>query len=220
MASWNRAVPSAAEQRELKRDALLRQAAYAFRTNGYHGTSLSDIAESLGISKPTLYYYVKNKQDLLYQCHLAASEQALGCVCRDTSIDALERVCRTITDYVRSMISDESYSVIILEERSLNRQQLQDVIRRRDKFQSEIISMIRDGVKDGTIVPCDPKFAAFSVLGTANWVTKWYRRDGSWQGDEIAAAVGDFVRSALSVDFAASGRTRLFAPPGRKTPTR
>lgn len=95
MASWNKAVPTAAEQRELKKDALLRQAAYAFRTNGYHGTSLADIAESLGISKPTLYYYVKNKQDLLYECHLAASEQALESVCTDSSLNALDRVCQT-----------------------------------------------------------------------------------------------------------------------------
>lgn len=211
MASWNKAVPSAAEQRELKKDALLRQAAYAFRTNGYHGTSLTDIAESLGISKPTLYYYVKNKQDLLYQCHLAASEQALDSVCRDRSLDALERICRTMSSYVRSMISDESYSVIILEEKSLNPQQLADVIGRRDQFQAEIIDIVRQGVAEGTIVPCEPKFGAFCILGTANWVTKWYRREGSWQVDDIATAIGDFVRGGMSPQAGRQGRTGLFA---------
>jgi AcrR family transcriptional regulator len=213
MASWNKAVPTAAEQRELKKDALLRQAAFAFRTNGYHGTSLSDIAEALGISKPTLYYYVKNKQDLLYQCHLAASEQALDSVCRAPGLTALERICRTMSNYVLSMISDESYSVIILEEKSLNPQQLADVIRRRDEFQAAIIEMVREGVEEGTIVPCEPKFGAFCVLGTANWVTKWHRRDGKWQIDDIVAAIGDFVRSGLSVNGGGPGRTGLFGFP-------
>src|SRR5690606_21574426 len=196
MSSWNKAVPTAAEQRELKKDALLRQAAYAFRTNGYHGTSLSDIAESLGISKPTLYYYVKNKQDLLYECHLAASEQALDSICRDASLNALDRVCQTVTDYVRSTISEDSYSVIVLEEKSLNKQQLDDVIRRRDQFQSAVIRMMREGGEEGTIISCEPKFGAFCVRGTANWVSKWYRRGESWSVDEISAAIGDFVRSS------------------------
>lgn len=213
MASWNKAVPTAAEQRELKKDALLRQAAYAFRTNGYHGTSLADIAESLGISKPTLYYYVKNKQDLLYECHLAASEQALETVCTDSSLNALDRVCQTMSNYVRSMISDESYSVIILEEKSLNPQQLADVIRRRDKFQAQIIDMIRQGVEEGSIVPCEPKFGAFCVLGAANWVTKWYRRHGSWQVEDIATGISDFVRNGLSTEATGPGRTSLFGMP-------
>lgn len=210
MTLWNRAVPSAAEQRELKKDALLRQAAFAFRTNGYHGTSLTDIADSLGISKPTLYYYVKNKQDLLYECHLAASEQALDSVCKDPELDTLERICRTMSNYVRSMISDDSYSVIILEEKSLNKQQLDDVIRGRDEFEAHIVSMIAAGVDEGLVVPCDPKFGAFCILGAANWVTKWYRPGGRWQVEEIAVAIGDFVRNALSITASREGRTSLF----------
>ncbi|WP_223476407.1 TetR/AcrR family transcriptional regulator [Oricola indica] len=211
MVSWNKVVPSAAEQRELKRDALLRQAALAFRTNGYHGTSLSDIADLLGISKPTLYYYVKNKQDLLFKCHLAASEQALDSVCRDTSLDALERVCQTLSNYVRSMIADDSYSVVILEERSLNPEQLAEVIAQRDEFEQTIVNIIREGVEEGSIVACEPKFAAFCALGTANWVTKWYRREGSWEVDEISVAVSDFLRNGLSPSPARAGSTRLFA---------
>ena len=81
---WKKAVPDLGAQRELRLDALYRVAAAAFRRNGYHGTSLVDIARELGVSKPTLYYYVANKQDLLFQCHLVAADQAIaGCpACR------------------------------------------------------------------------------------------------------------------------------------------
>lgn len=215
MASWNKVVPSAAEQRELKKDALLRQAAFAFRVNGYHGTSLSDIGEMLGISKPTLYYYVKNKQDLLYQCHLAAAEQALDSVCRDENLSAVDRLCTTISNYVRSIIGEDSYSVIILEEKSLNPDQLSKVIAQRDQFEKSVVDIIRQGLEDGSIVPCEPKFAAFCALGTANWVSKWYRPEGSWTVDEIADAVSDFLRNGLSPVSERKGKTRLFdfAPP-------
>ena len=210
MQTWKKAVPTASEQRELKKDALLRQAAFAFRTNGYHGTSLTDIAEALGIKKPTLYYYVKNKQDLLYECHIAASVQALDSVCTDETLSSLERVCRTIADYVTITISEESYSVIILEEKSLKPDLLAEVIKCRDEFQNKVVDQIRAGISDGSISPCDPKFAAFCVFGTANWITKWYRKDGSWTIEDIATGVASFTRGALSKDPVPPGSAKLF----------
>lgn len=218
--TWNEAVPSAEQQRELKREALLKQSARAFRANGYHATSLADIAKSLGISKPTLYYYVKNKQDLLYQCHLAASEQAFSAVCYDTSKNALERLCTTIENYVFSMIEDGSLSVIILEEKSLNPEQLADVIARRDKFQTSVIEIITQGVSDGSIIKCEPKFAAFSVLGTANWVTKWFRHNGPWQINDVKNAIVDFIRAAMDNRKENIGRTALWGGEGNTNDTR
>src|ERR1700722_19779077 len=57
-----------AEARDSKRDAVILAAARAFNNHGYHNTSLDDIASELEVTKPTLYYYVKNKQQLLFEC--------------------------------------------------------------------------------------------------------------------------------------------------------
>src|SRR6202012_295221 len=54
-----------AAERERKREAVLHAAAEAFAEHGYHRTSLDDIAARLGITKPTLYYYARNKDDLI-----------------------------------------------------------------------------------------------------------------------------------------------------------
>lgn len=198
MAKWKRAVPDAAQQRELKLDALYREAAEAFRRNGYHATSLSDIAQALGISKPTLYYYVKNKKDLLYQCHLAAAEQALQSICTDSDLTPIQRLYRTTAAYVRSTISENSYSVIILEEKSLTQSQLDVVIRERDRFESALLEMIDQAMRDGSILPGNPKFAVLIVLGAVNWVTKWYRPNRPWTIDEIAEGVAGFVCRGLA----------------------
>jgi AcrR family transcriptional regulator len=197
---WKKAVLNAAELRELKKDTLYREAAFAFRKNGYHGTSLTDIADELGISKPTLYYYVKNKQDLLYQCHLAAAEQALETICRDTSLPGIERLRRTLAAYVRSTIGPNSYSVIILEEKSLSPEQLTVVVHERDKFEAELITIVMAGMEDGSILPGHPKFAVLNALGTVNWVTKWYRPSGSWTMDEVADGVATFVCRGLAAE--------------------
>src|SRR5688572_13462134 len=54
---------------ELKREAILRSAAAAFRSKGYHGTSMEDISEQLLMTKGSLYYYFKDKEEILFACH-------------------------------------------------------------------------------------------------------------------------------------------------------
>lgn len=200
MAKWNERVPDQDTQREIKTDSLYRVAAAAFRRNGYHGTSLVDIANELGVSKPTLYYYVKNKQDLLYQCHLAAADEALAAVCDEPGLTGLARLRETLVSYIEAIIRAESVSVVILEERSLSEEQLRVVISRRDVFDSRVRAIIAQGLRDGSIRPCEPKLASFTVLGAANWVTKWHRPDGPWPVAEIATGVADLLCNGLTAE--------------------
>jgi len=62
-------------EREVKREAVIRAAAHAFNRKGYHNTSLDDIAAALDVTKPTVYYYVTNKEQLLFECFVAGVEQ-------------------------------------------------------------------------------------------------------------------------------------------------
>ena len=61
--------------RSVKREAVIRAAARAFNARGYHNTSLDDIAAALEVTKPTIYYYVANKEQLLFECFCAGLEQ-------------------------------------------------------------------------------------------------------------------------------------------------
>lgn len=198
MTRWNNAVASAAELKKLREDALYREAAKAFRKNGYHGTALEDIAEGLGISKPTLYHYVKNKRDLLYQVHMAAVAQAISTICHDTNLNGLERLRRTISSYVQSMIGDSSYSIVILEEKSLPPIQLTRVVHERDKFESALVEMVLQGQAEGLILPGEARFAVFNALGAVNWVTKWYRPGGQWTVEEVGEGIAGFVCRGLA----------------------
>ena len=66
---------SGQREREVKREAVIRAAAHAFNRKGYHNTSLDDIAAALEVTKPTVYYYVTNKEQLLFECFVAGVEQ-------------------------------------------------------------------------------------------------------------------------------------------------
>jgi TetR/AcrR family transcriptional regulator len=209
MTKWKKAVPNAQQQRDLKRDILYREAAAAFRRNGYHGTSLTDVADQLGVSKATLYNYAENKQDLFFQCHLAAAQQAIDSICRDQTLTGLERLRRSISDYIASIIGPESLSVVILEERSLSEDELRQVIEKRDEFERELRSVVAAGIADGTINRCDPKFAVFCITGAANWVTKWYRPDGPWTIEDVARGAADLLIGGLGRDPSPPERTTL-----------
>ena len=56
------------QERALKREAVLRAAARAFSEQGFHRTSLDDVAERLNVTKPTIYHYVRSKDEILFEC--------------------------------------------------------------------------------------------------------------------------------------------------------
>ena len=74
MARWNDAVLTRDEQYRLKRQAVIREAGRAFSREGFHGTSLEDIAKTLNVTKAALYHYVKGKHEILFECHKLAHD--------------------------------------------------------------------------------------------------------------------------------------------------
>ena len=75
---WTEDIQGREEQRHLKREALLQTAARIFNQVGFHQTTLDDLAKALNVTKPTLYYYVKNKDDILFECQRLALERLQG----------------------------------------------------------------------------------------------------------------------------------------------
>ncbi len=63
------------EQHRIRLGTIVDMAAELFNRQGYYATSLSDVADQLKITKAALYYYVKNKEDLIYRCALRAVEE-------------------------------------------------------------------------------------------------------------------------------------------------
>ena len=214
MASWKGAVPSADAQFEAKRDALLREAAASFNRKGYHGTSLTEIAVKLGVSKAALYTYVQSKDELLYYCHEAALDAAFAGLdeARKQGGTALDQLIGTLRNYLALILANQSSYVILLEEHALTAPHVKAVIRRRDRFERELRSLVETGVRDKSIVPCNPKLAVFAALGAINWVQKWYASGGAWSSAQLSAALTEMLERMLSTRPAARLPENLSAP--------
>lgn len=188
MGRWNDAVLTRDEQYRLKRQAVIREAGRAFSKEGFHGTSLEDIAKTLNVTKAALYHYVKGKHEILYECHRLAhdlGDEAIDAARRDGKT-GLEKLTLFLTSYIETLTGEFGSCVVLTDIDSLRTDDRNEIIARRDKFDRGFRAIIQEGIDDGSIRKCDPKLADLMIMGAVNWIPKWYSPEGARTGREIA----------------------------------
>jgi AcrR family transcriptional regulator len=176
--------------RELKREAVIRAAAREFNRKGYHNASLDDIAARLEVTKPTVYYYVTNKEQLLFECFVAGVEQ-IRAAFRDAhqlAVPARERLSAVLRRYGEAVASEFGWCMVRAEDQDLSPAMSRHIKTLKSEIDHGIRRLIRAGVQDGSIEPCNPKMAAFALAGALNWIAHWYRENRSMTGAQIADA--------------------------------
>jgi TetR/AcrR family transcriptional regulator len=192
--------PTKAEVHGIKRREVLREAAASFNFKGYHATSLTEIATSLGVTKAALYHYFPNKSSLLAACFEHAMEVAFASLerGRKQGRNGRDRLVLTITGYISQLIDELNCGVGLMEEQALEPGDRAKLVRQRDKFERALRALVREGIDDGSVVPCDPKLAIFVILGAMNWVPKWFKPSGAWKPEQLTLALGQIFDRALS----------------------
>ena len=140
-----------------KRRAVIRSAAGAFRRRGYHNTSMVLIAKSLGLSKAALYYYVKSKEEILYECHVmvyGAMDAAVNSV-RGQGDNGLEKLNLLYGAFAKLMTRDGL--ALLADVDSLKGEYQATVLARRGKIERAVSRIVERGMKDGSIKKADPR---------------------------------------------------------------
>jgi len=176
--------------RELKRDAVIRAAAREFNAKGYHNTSLDEIAARLEVTKPTVYYYVTSKEQLLFECFVAGVEQIRAAfrAVRELAVPARERLNAVLRHYGEAVASEFGWCMVRAEDQDLSPAMSRHIKSLKSEIDQGIRRLIREGIQDGSIEPCDPKMTAFALAGALNWIAHWYREDQSLTPAQIAEA--------------------------------
>lgn len=198
-AAWNVPVLHRDRQFDAKRKAVLREAARAFRSKGYHGTSLDDVARALNVTKPALYYYFKSKEEILFRCHMFALDLGDRAVkeARASEGSGREMLARYLGRYIELLTSELGDLAMLSEVDALTGDYRREILRRRRRFDRQFRNMIAAGVADGSIRPVDPKLSVFFFMGTVHTLTRWYRPEGALTGSQVAAAFVDFLLEGL-----------------------
>ena len=202
------------QDREIKRVAVLRAAAQVFNERGFQAATLDEVAARLNVSKPTLYYYVKSKDDILFQCvHTALSmmKQAVDDV-RAAGGHAMDRLNAAMREYIHIVTQDFGMCVIRVGEDPLPPESRAELRRMKAAIDREFRDLVREGIHEGLVAPCDPKIAAFMIAGALSWVGRWYRPDGELSSTEIADQLIELVQRSLCGGHRASPPNSLKHP--------
>jgi AcrR family transcriptional regulator len=186
--------------RGIKRDAVIRAAARAFNERGFHNAALDDIAAALGVTKPTLYYYVENKEQLLFECFCAGLEPVRAAIreARAGPQAARDRLRAVLLRYAQAIASEFGWCMVRAEDQDLSAQMRAHVKALKSEIDQGIRRLIREGIDDGSIGECDPKMTAFALAGALNWIAHWYRDNQSLTAPQIAAVFVALFERGLS----------------------
>ncbi len=188
MARWSTDVQGKEEQHRLKRQALLRTAARTFNEMGFHQTTLDDLAQKLGVSKPALYLYIKSKDDILFECSRVALEQAQEALemAKAQGTTGLEKVRLFFKSYANIIVQDFGTCLILAGDEPLTQENRQVLRTARASVDLVVRQFIEEGITDGSIASCNPKIATFMLFGACNWLAHWYQEEGELQPEAIA----------------------------------
>ncbi|MCP4300182.1 MAG: TetR/AcrR family transcriptional regulator [Gammaproteobacteria bacterium] len=164
---------------KLQKDRMLRAAARCFNEKGYSGSSLKDVADLLGLTDAALYYYVRNKEELVYLCYVRAA--AVGREAMNRAIDERRNGLDTVTQYLRYhieiMVGDRGPIAIMSEVPSLKPEHRDEVLELSRRHSAQFEEVLRAGIEDASIAPCDVRMTGNAIMGSINWIPKWYHGD-------------------------------------------
>ena len=178
------------EQHRLKRDILLKVAAECFNQKGISGTSLKDVAKKLGITDAALYYYVKNKEEVVTLCYARAldlGEHALD-KAMDEGKDSLEKLQYYIRYQIEKVCDEEGPVAILSEIPSLEPEHQKQILSDSKKHTKRITQLLIDGIEEGSIAIHNPVITCDAILGALNWMPKWCKKENPFEKGYSAAS--------------------------------
>lgn len=182
-----------------RRIEILKSAAAAFRRRGYHGASVDEIASALQMTKGNLYYYFRNKEEILFACHDYSLDLLLALL---KDVQAGEstpeaKLRRLVLAFVHLILDELHGTALTLDLEALSPPLLKRVIAKRDEFDRGLRQILRDGMEQGVFRKGDPKMIEFAMMGAVNWIPKWFAPDGPATSDQIGEAFADYLIGGL-----------------------
>lgn len=188
------------QQRRLKIDVLLKVAAECFNSKGFSGTSLKDVAAKLNITDAALYYYVKNKEELVHLCYMRAI--TLGEAALDRAMaegkDPLEKIQLYVRYQIEEICGKEGPVAILSEIPALKPKHRDKILQKARAFNKRFTALIEDGVKDGSICATNPIATSDAILGAVNWIPKWYKPNSGLDQEAITTSFIELFTLGLS----------------------
>lgn len=185
--------------RESKRLAVLTAAARMFNERGFHATSLDDVAASLSISKPTIYHYLGNKEQVLLGCLKIGLTELLEAAeaARQAPGNSADRLKNFLAHYAEFNLRDFGRCVILTSESDMSAQNAALFRADKRRIHDMIRAMIEDGQRDGSIECEDANLLALTLAGALNWPARWFDPALGRDASELVRRMIDILASGF-----------------------
>jgi len=185
-----------------KKHEILEAASRVFRARGLHAAGMREIAAELGMAVGNLYYYFRDKEDLLAFVQESALSRLLAMAARVRALDlpADRRLRLLLEEHVVGLNDPEEGtpgSLAHLEVEALGEERRAGVLARRDEYEQIVRSLIEEGMAQGMFRREDPKVASLALLGSVNWTVKWFRPEGGKSAREIGRQIAEMMVRSL-----------------------
>ena len=204
--------------RSNRRAEVLRTAARLFKTHGYRGTSMQQLADAVGLGKGSLYHHLDSKGELVFEIMASGLADAISRIEGVLADDVLSpegKLQAAIRILINDLCDDFDDSIglaVMTDGHILTPERRAEYVALRDAYEDRFQSIVESGIASGDFHQCDPDLATKAILGMCAWTVFWYRREGPLGPDEIADGI---IRIAL-VGLAHPGEPLIEMTDGRR----
>jgi AcrR family transcriptional regulator len=188
---------------DLQRARITSTAAGIFSRRGFRATSMNEIAAAVGLSKPTLYHYFRNKEELLVRIYSDVLDESVAM--GERTVAAAETPLDAIRDLVASRVvytceNKALLTVCFEEEHELPPELAEELLRRRRAFERLFASALERHLAEnpGLRLPMTPKVYVNMCLGAVNWSYKWYRPSGPSTPEQLGRQLSETLTASLT----------------------
>lgn len=194
--------PPAEREKEYedKRFAVLQAAAELFVTRGFHGTTLTDVAARLNVTKPAIYYYFSSKDEILLECTRRALEATVAFLDEAEAAPGTgrERLAGFMVWYAENATTPFGMCLTRIAEQDVEPETQKQLIAAKRVIYRRLRQLVEAGIADGSVAPCDARVAAFTIAGAVGWPSHWYRPGGPLSPREAAETVTGILLAGLA----------------------
>ncbi|WP_018131312.1 TetR/AcrR family transcriptional regulator [Effusibacillus pohliae] len=182
--------------RNITPQIIVREAARLFFTKGYKSTSLEEVANILQITRPAIYHYFKNKEEIIHTIVVQVQDKvhAYANEILAKEAPAHRKFEEFLYQHILFILDNRIEMGIFFEElKNMPESIIQETLDFIDKYYANLTELYMEGVRTGHFVDRNPSLVVQTLFGACNWAYKWYNPSKSYSKEEIAQLIYEML---------------------------
>lgn len=191
---------SKTKTKKTKKQIILEEAATLFREKGYSATTMRDIAAKVGVEAASLYNHITGKEQILSKiCFSLAdtytTKMNLIVSTDDSPIDKIKELLLLHVEI--NAMSSPLASVMNDEWRHLSEPERGEFLDKRKTYENHFLSIIEEGIKEGSVMVADAKVALYTMLSSIRWLQHWYHANRDMDVESVKDTIIGLIMNGI-----------------------